>query len=43
MLIWDKYENKYRTVIDVEDIKEKIIFLENQIDDLKELIKHVEE
>ena len=35
MLMWDKYDNKYRQVIDVEEIKEKLIKIINDKDQNK--------
>ena len=35
MLMWDKYNNKYRKVIDVEEIKEKLIKIINDKDQNK--------
>ena len=37
MLIWDKYENKYRTVIAVEDIEQKFdMYINSLMENLDE-------
>ena len=47
MLMWDKYENRYRTVIDVEDIKELLTKYQNESFiakvEIEQLLKDIEE
>lgn len=47
MLMWDKYENIYRTVIDVEDIKELLTKYQNESFiakvEIEQLLKDIEE
>lgn len=42
MLMWDKYDNKYRTVVDVEDVKgleADLYEANNRINDLLDIVK----
>lgn len=47
MLMWDKYENRYRTVIDVENIKELLKKYQNESFiakvEIEQLLKYIEE